>query len=531
MPSEQHEYFQGHPYMFPAWPMHSPPGAPIGFQPYPMQAIPYFPNNPGNSPYFQQQPYPPVEYPRVYSGQKVHRRGHSSERRGELVSPDMDDNLTRSSDECESDDGVESRKKGSRSRKKQSGKVVIRNINYITPTKQNFSDGESSQSQTDGDDVEVGTAKKQHGHSNRSSDRKSSIGSKKEEASHGNEADGGHWQAFQSYLLKEVDEERQNADGGMFSMEKEVWLKRRKDVIGDDPLTSGRDMDKRPVGLSRDMQDLSGNATYMRRMSNDGSMIFLKDGGHGDGRNSTGGLDLHSTENGRRSEYRGIETDDFIICNQEKTLIGSASDILALNRYEGAAGGVGTRSSQNITDDSYIVSLRSACVDEVENSYREAMDIHSEFPSKSNQGGDDSSRKIILNYEPDDLSMMPERRTEGQSNGYNPALECEMQIQRKAVGSLDKDGKEAVTDPKQRTKTQRDPKQALSQDALRKKNVGPIRKGKPSKLNPLDEARARAEKLRSYKADLQKMKKEQVLNSLLATIIFPQHFSTRKIKQ
>jgi len=45
----------------------------------------------------------------------------------------------------------------------------------------------------------------------------------------------------------------------------------------------------------------------------------------------------------------------------------------------------------------------------------------------------------------------------------------------------------------------------------RKKTVGPIRKGKPSKLSPLDEARARAEKLRAFKSDLQKMKKEKVL--------------------
>jgi hypothetical protein len=48
----------------------------------------------------------------------------------------------------------------------------------------------------------------------------------------------------------------------------------------------------------------------------------------------------------------------------------------------------------------------------------------------------------------------------------------------------------------------------------KKKTVGPIRRGKSNKPSPLDEARARAERLRNYKADLQKMKKEKVLTQV-----------------
>ena len=43
----------------------------------------------------------------------------------------------------------------------------------------------------------------------------------------------------------------------------------------------------------------------------------------------------------------------------------------------------------------------------------------------------------------------------------------------------------------------------------KRKNAGPIRREKTSKLNRLDEARALAERLRNYKSDLQKMKKEK----------------------
>ena len=43
------------------------------------------------------------------------------------------------------------------------------------------------------------------------------------------------------------------------------------------------------------------------------------------------------------------------------------------------------------------------------------------------------------------------------------------------------------------------------------------RKQVPSKLSHLDEAKARAERLRTYKADLQKMKKEKVCCFLVHT--------------
>lgn len=521
LPPGYSEYFQSQfPHMFPPWPMHSPPGAPLAFQPYPM---PYFQNYPGSNPYFQQAS-PPVEDPRLYPGHKVHQKQHHHERHNSntgLILSDADGLNGRSSDELEQEGEFsmsESQKKGERSKKKPS-MVVIRNINYITKQQDSLSSESSSASEPEIDGKhevpeEAVTQKMKQSHSTRSQERRESgntsinklTSSDQEELPYGNEADGDHWQAFQSYLLKKADEEKQEGDQGTFSMEKEVWLKRRKNVLNDDPLASdGLAIDEHPKGSSMDMQRLSGSGAFIRRTSDDGLLISRKDS---DGRIS---IDVHSTEMQGRGGYRLRGTDDFIIHRRQNSLSCSASDQLVLNGCDGGANFAGSRSSQDIGDDSYIVSFRSVSAAEVGGSNRKAIDIDSELPSAEQRKCNLSKNTQII-YEPDELSMMPERDIERGSNGYDPALDYEMQVEKQALASLGKGGKQAETDPKQKSK---DPKRSQTQDALgKKKNVGPIRKGKPTKLSPLDEARARAERLRSYKADLQKLKKEKVRTTI-----------------
>ncbi|KAL7177502.1 hypothetical protein ACSBR2_030790 [Camellia fascicularis] len=97
-----------------------------------------------------------------------------------------------------------------------------------------------------------------------------------------------------------------------------------------------------------------------------------------------------------------------------------------------------------------------------------------------------------------------------RGHGYDPALDYEMQAHVEDAASLDNRNKEVVEDVKQGSKkSDKDRKSKVAPDALDKKTGGPIRKGKTSKMSPLDDARARAEKLRAFKADLQKMKKEK----------------------
>ncbi|XP_056168859.1 COP1-interacting protein 7 [Syzygium oleosum] len=511
-PHGGHEYFpaQFPNAMFPPWPMHSPPGAPPVYQPYPMQPMPYYQNYPANGPFFQPA-YVPVQDPRSSNGRKPHRRRHSVES-GEPYSE------SEASEEDHSPELVESekeasalRKKTGRSSKKQSGTVVIRNINYITPKRRNSSNGESysaSDSENEEDNGEIEASQNLTWSSKRKEKDGSSINnlisSDNNEALYGNETDGGHWQAFQSFLLRDNDEEKRAADDGMFSMEKEVRSRRRQTMRNDDPLAlGGRYMDQSQRGSLADMQKMSGKSNFSTRASADEAMMSTKVGQGSDGRMSLDGhLDVQYTEvNGRRVAYRRTENDDFMIHGRENINVVRPSD---LAEDENTTHNSNAKWPSTVNDDSYIVPLRSIPVSGIEDAERKALDIDSEFPSTS-QRTENASKP---NYEPDYTSLMPERGTERASIGYDPALDYEMQAQKRENSSQDKNEKEERK--RASKKPDKDQKSKLTRDALdKKKNVGPIRKGKPSKLSPLEEAKARAERLRSYKADLQKMKKEK----------------------
>eukprot|EP00257_Ricinus_communis_P021214 XP_015580644.1 COP1-interacting protein 7 isoform X1 [Ricinus communis] len=522
-PSQQ-EYSQGHfPHpMYPHWPMHSPPGALPVFQGYPMQGIPYYQNYPGNGPYYQ-PPYPSGEDMRLNAGQRKGHRRHSMDNgdgNTDLETGDVDVEL-----EKETSGNRESEKKSSRSSKKQSGMVVIRNINYITSRRQESSGSESesaSGSETDEEKEDLSaTTSIKHKNSLRSSKRKGNYtkstnkldSADMEGIINGNEADGGHWQAFQSHLLKGADEAEHAADKGMFAMENDQ-IKRRQNIAGHDHLLfKGRDAGDNQDGNMTDMQRISGNLGHMTRVSNDASLMSRRMGETSDdGSFMDGQMDIQSAEvDGRRGRCRSLN-DDFMVHKRENQsgYMDSPPDPLVMNGAVHANKNLNRSSSHNMDDDSYVVSLRSTSVDQNGTVGRPAIDMDSEFPSS--QAENLSTRLASqAKYEPDDLSLMPERASEKGTVGYDPALDYEMQVLAENGGSLDKKNKEAVTGVKQGTKkVDKERKSKLILDASdKKKTVGPIRKGKPSKFSPLDEAKARAERLRTFKADLLKMKKEK----------------------
>ncbi|XP_050371936.1 COP1-interacting protein 7 [Argentina anserina] len=495
--------------MFPPWPVHSP-GALPGYPPYPMQGMPYYQNFPGNGPYFQ-PPYP-IEDPRLNQSHKRKQKRHSmdgSPENEESKAWELDASRTRSSDDTDME--RESRKKSSRSGKKKSGTVVIRNINYITSKGKNSSDRESqsgSDSQTEEEDGNLQDGILEVMNSLKSTKRKGNhTQSVDKYGSTEKEANGDNWQAFQNFLLRDADEDNCNVDQGMFSMEKKVQPKRRQSNHGDDPLLSGhRHRGEYQEGSTTDVNDFSGNVNRMRKSSN-GDMFMVREGQMDHGRNINGQMDLRSEIDGRRVGYRRSANDDFMIHGQDSQsgFVGSPSDPLAVNGFERATRSSDRRSSHNMNDDAYIVPLRSMSLDHVESSDRNAIDMDSEFPSE------DIPHKIAaqVNYEPDELSLIPQRSTEKGSTSYDPALDYEMQVHIAGAAALDKKHKDVVSDVKGAKKSDKDRKSKLVQNTSEKKIGGPIRKGKPSKLSPLEEARARAEKLRSFKADLQKMKKEK----------------------
>ncbi|CAK7327272.1 unnamed protein product [Dovyalis caffra] len=513
----QQEYFQGqfpHP-MFPPWPIHSPPGAVPVFPGYPMQGIPYYQNYPGNSPVFQPQ-YPSGEDPRLNAGQRMRQRRHSMDSNTEPEAWEVDEAEL----EKETLGGREPEKKGSRSGKKQSGMVVIRNINYITSKRKESSGSESqsaSGSENDEEDEILSdtTMNANHTNSLRSSKRKGSHTKSMDKlnssdmsgTSYGKVDDGGHWKAFQNYLLKDADEAERAGDQGMFAMEKNVRAKRRQNTMGDDPLVfDGRDPGDNQERDVTDMQKISGNLTHVTKTSKEELLLSRNMGQPNDGRRfANGQMDPQSAEiDGRRGQYRMSANDDFIIHGRENKsgYRSSLSDPLADNGFETAKIDLDRRASNNMDDDSYIVSLRSMSLDQVGTEGRNTIDADSEFQSTV-QRTENLSNRSQVKYEPDDLSMMPERGTEKGSISYDPALDYDMQA------SLHKKNKEVVAGQGSKKSDKDQKSKVITDTSARKKTIGPIRKGKPSKLSPLDEAKARAERLRTFKADLQKMKKEK----------------------
>lgn len=446
------EYFQGQfpQQMFPHWPIQSPPGKVPVFQPYPMQGMPYYPNYAGPGPYFQ-PPYPVNDDPRLNPGLRMGHKRHSMDSSNGNTMPEnwepLDPHRTRSLDESEFQ--KESRKTGGRSGKKQGGVVVIRNLNYIT--------SKGGQDRLD-EDLESGSESEEDRRGGLEPDQKSLAKPlKKKENVGSSEADGGHWDAFQNFLLRDADEEKHGSfDRGLFSGESAVdQLKRRRSRPGEDPVISRR------VGLNGDGVD---------------------------------GDVMSSEVNGRKLGFLRSTNDDFMVSNRESGFAGSSSDPLNIDGLDSHAyTNPEWRLSNNMDNDSYIDSLRGQGGN---SGGRNVVDMGSELPSANQK-----AEKLLVSYEPEDLSMVPHRGAEGRSAGLDPALDYELQgasRSRKSKVAV----KKAVERQGQRS---RDP---LQDD--KKKNVGPIRRAKPLKLSPLDEARARAEKLRTFKADLQKMKKEKV---------------------
>ncbi|KAG5411128.1 hypothetical protein IGI04_007447 [Brassica rapa subsp. trilocularis] len=387
------EHVQGqHPQpMYAPWPVHSPPGTFPVFQGYTMQGMPYYP---------YPSPYPSTDDSRRSSGQRKAKKHHSS----------------CSEDSSGSED--QGREKGKSGRRRKSGKVVIRNINYINSKKQDHSGTES-------DAEEVAIVVECY-----------NVG--KERETKGTEAaDTGDWQAFQTLLLQDADREERTVD---HMMEKD----RQGTGKYDDPLAH----DKREAEERYQERDTQ-NGTVTRRI-----------------RGSSDSFMVHQRENG----------------------FENPSDPLNLNGFDNLGNGLDKRSSSvNMDDDSYIVTREAG------SSTRNALDIGSEISSYHQADG----KRNKISYEPHDLSLMPERETEKLSAGYDPALDFGSKALKK------KNNKEAGV-------TKRDPTTRLSNDATDKRKAsGVIRKGRPTKMNPLDEARARADKLRNFKADLLIIKKEK----------------------
>ncbi|XP_072955576.1 COP1-interacting protein 7-like [Typha angustifolia] len=528
-PLGPHEYFQGqyNQPAYPPWAMHPPPGGPV-FQPYPMQGMPYYQNYPGGGPYFH-PPYPPMDHPRFNTPERMGKR-HSMESKDNNADSEIWETgipSTRSQDgtdhstsefEIESSHGRESHKRVSRSGKKKSGVVVIRNINYITSKKHGSSGSESSASEIDSeeDNVELHSNSREKKHMKSSSSSKKKEGHKRTVESsdeyikdgmvYGKEEDSGNWQAFQSFLMR-AEEKTKDNDGDIFSGEKEPPPRRKENRSEADPILpperdSGNAQERRIEGFD----SFNGSSRVKHISSNDELLMS------GEGRGLIDSQIKEIEGGGGGGRYRRAGSDDFMIYAHEKQInIRSSLDPIADNEYQQSTNL--DKNSYDIRDESFMIPLRSSSQSQLEPESRTAIDIESEFPAVI-QRTEDSSLKARnqLSYEPDELTMMPERVLESDIIDYDPAIDYDFQITAEISSKLEATSLEDVTTSikEEVKKSDNDKKLRASQDGLEKRKKDALaRKITSSRMNPHTEAQKRAEKLRAYKADLQKVKKEQ----------------------
>lgn len=531
IPGGPNEYFQGQfpHHMFPQWPVHSPPGVPV-FQPYTMQGMPFYQNYPAGGPYFP-PPYAPVEDPTHHKPRRTKTKKRSSDSKSntvesesqEMSAQSQDDDDNTSDLEKEASVKKESRRKSGRSGKKQSGMVVIKNLNYIASKKHNNASGSESCTASDSENEGSHSDTAGRNERNRKSSRPSKSKSKgnrsksaetedslpnKEEAGHGQELDSGSWEVFQNFLLRD-DEKGINADLGMFSSEKKPAMKRHESKTGEDPiLPIDRDFDD---SLERKMVDLDaadGKPTRMYKHKGLNDDRFYLDGGLKDGKQD---VPFEEIEGGSRG-YRKGTSEDFVVYRQDKTSNArNSSDPIAENEYAHAAL-IPKGSLYNASDESFIVPVRLGSPEQNESASRTAIVMDSEFPTVPQEFDSSNTVKNQLNYEPDDLSLMPEREMDRDFIGYDPALDYDMEIQTETDAVVENGEQEDSTGiEKELKKADKEKKSRTLRDGSEKKKVEPgLGRGRMSKLSPLAQAQARADKLRAYKADLQKVKKEKV---------------------
>ncbi|XP_009382002.2 COP1-interacting protein 7 [Musa acuminata AAA Group] len=516
-----HEYFQGqfqHP-TYPQCPMHSPPGH--IFQPYSTQGMPYYQNHQGSVPCFY-APYPLMDDPRFNSShRKVPKRQSMDNKDVQSETGSQDDTDQDTSDlEKEGSHGHKSQRRIGQAGKKKSGVVVIRNINYILSKKLGAGEFESeSQSASEPEAVEQSKEvhsdmrenKHKHKHSSRTS--KEEEGRTKSEensdpydndnAVYREEQDSGNWQAFQNFLLR-AEEKSRTADEDMLMGGKGPSSKRKQGKGEADPIVStekdyGVFHDRRTVGF----HSANGKANRMKQAASDDRFLIS-------------GYRRDSIDNQFRKiesaggAYRRMSSDEFMIYGQEKQFSNESSSDTLIDHVGERAGNAVKSSSRNITDESFVLPYRSISWDLGSDSVA-AIDMVSEFPStiQKTQGSYDKV-KSQLSYEPDNLSMVPVHGLESASVGYNLAMDYDSKIPVGNAAKLETSNQEEPSVSTKKESKKSDKKLRATNDSVEKRRKDAlVKKGVYSRLNPLTEAQKRAEKLRSYKADLQKMKKER----------------------
>ncbi|RCV10536.1 hypothetical protein SETIT_2G119300v2 [Setaria italica] len=482
---------------YPPWAMHPPSGG-VVYPPYAMQGMPFYP---GVNPYYH--PYPPVDDPRYhYSGRKSSRKHSSDSKDPETLDVESD----HSGSERGSSHGRKSHRKSKRSGKKKPSVVVIKNVN-VTSKKHGSSESESQSSSDvseDSDDSHTKSRERKH----KSSSSKKKEGRKttsdsgdeysKDETSNGQDAEQGNWSAFQNFLLR-AEEKTRSSDADMFAGEKEPPSRRKKNVNTADPMLlaerdSGNVHERNTVGFD----SANGRTRAIRVMSNDELVMSGEGRGYIDG-------EMKEIEAGG-GRYRRGTGDDFMINGQESHIDRSSLlDPLAEARYKNPDHQ--DKNRNGVADESFMIPLRSSSQDNFGAENRTTIDIDVELPASIHKTSDEKAGHQLF-YEPDEL--VPERGFEDVSFGYDPAMDYESHMLMQTTVKVE-DAKADDVLPVTEGDVKKAEKEKLrnAKDGSDKRRKDALLRRLSAPRTPLNDAQKRAQNLRAYKADLQKLKKEQ----------------------
>jgi hypothetical protein len=298
-------------------------------------------------------------------------------------------------------------------------------------------------------------------------------------------------------LLRAEEKTRSN-DADLFAGEKEPQSMRKKNVNTADPIllaerASGDIHEWNTLGFD----SANGRTRAVRIVSNDELLMS------GEGRGYTD-REIKEIEAGGGRYRRGTGEDFMLYGRESQAGRSTLLDPLAEARYKNP--NQQDKNGSCVADESFMIPLRSGLQDNFGAESRTTIDIDVELPTSIQKKSDERSESQLF-YEPDEL--LPERGTEDRPFGYDPAIDYENDmLLQTAVKMEDKnaeDASPAIDDVKKSEKG----KLRNTKDGSDKKRKDALLRRLSAPRTPLNDAQKRAQNLRAYKADLQKLKKEQ----------------------
>ncbi|XP_019086390.1 PREDICTED: uncharacterized protein LOC104717493 isoform X2 [Camelina sativa] len=361
-----------------------------------------FPGMQGQTPYYPGNMQWPVNMGDVESNEKSSKKKKKNKKKKKKSKQDE-------STEPSDDSSAETESENGNEGKKQSRKVVIRNINYITSKRNGAKESDSEESEeeeeegfVDGDSIKqqveeaIGSLERRHKSSSRRQRKHKSHDNDDDDDSSNKETKGNdNWNAFQNLLLKDNDsepEESLRASSSALDMESEVV--RKREPISDDSflVANGNEDWGRETSITK--LDAGENGRMIKRGNNyDDEML---NPGRSDESRSYSQAEM-SIYDGKLRARNEAEEDRFI-----RNQAGPDTDASLVKTLVGDQFHLSKSSERDVlTDDSFMIHSRVE--GQVEES-RLRTDIMDSDVYGTNRQENNASE--FTSHEPDDLFMV-----------------------------------------------------------------------------------------------------------------------------